>query len=337
MTTMTNSNHKIYHKTRFPDAEKTISLAILGMIPGNGHPYSWSAIINGYDPEKMTRCPYAGIAEYMNAQPNENVGISKAQVTHIWTDDPEDAPKVADISGIQNVVAKPEDVIGQVDAVIIATDDGDNHIKRAAPFIEAGLPIFVDKPMATNIEDLRRFISWEREGNFILSSSGMRYAPEAINLRSSLKELGDLRWLSSTSIKLWNTYGIHALEGIFPLVGAGFESIRLEKGQHSVIAHLNHRSGAQVTLPVLKDGFGSFGLIQACGTGGSRQIRLTDTYTAFRGQLVAFVEALRRQAPPFPFTETIELMAVIIAGRRSLKEDSRLIPIKEILNELTIE
>ncbi len=331
---MTNSN---YNKTRFPDAENSISLAILGMVPGNGHPYSWSAIINGYDPEKMAQCPYSGIAEYMNAQPIENVGIHNAQVTHIWTDDPQDAPDVAGISRIQNVVEKPEDVIGQVDAVIIATDDGDNHIKRAAPFVEAGLPVFIDKPLATNIEDLQQFISWERQGHFILSSSGMRYAVEAINLKNSLKDLGELRWISSTSIKLWNTYGIHALEGIYPLVGAGFESIRLEQGPHSVIGYLNHRSGTQVTLPVLKDGFGSFGLIQACGTVGNRHIQLTDTYSAFRGQLVAFIEALRRQAPPFPFMETVELMAVIIAGRRSLKGNGRLIPINEIMNELTIE
>lgn len=26
-----------------------ISLGIIGMTPGNGHPYSWSAIFNGYD------------------------------------------------------------------------------------------------------------------------------------------------------------------------------------------------------------------------------------------------------------------------------------------------
>ena len=24
--------------------------AMLGMVDGNGHPYSWSAIFNGYDP-----------------------------------------------------------------------------------------------------------------------------------------------------------------------------------------------------------------------------------------------------------------------------------------------
>jgi|GEM_PF-4815020 len=29
-----------------------IHLGVIGMTEGNGHPYSWSAIINGYDSER---------------------------------------------------------------------------------------------------------------------------------------------------------------------------------------------------------------------------------------------------------------------------------------------
>ena len=32
-----------------------IRLAMLGSTPGNGHPYSWSAMFNGYNREVMTR------------------------------------------------------------------------------------------------------------------------------------------------------------------------------------------------------------------------------------------------------------------------------------------
>ena len=46
---------------------------MLGMIAGNGHPYSWSAIINGYDRAAMARCPYAGIPVYLGGQPHESV------------------------------------------------------------------------------------------------------------------------------------------------------------------------------------------------------------------------------------------------------------------------
>ena len=68
---------------------KELRLAMLGMIEGNGHPYSWSAIVNGYDPIEMAKCPYAGIPKYLGGQPLESVRIPGARVTHIWTDDPD--------------------------------------------------------------------------------------------------------------------------------------------------------------------------------------------------------------------------------------------------------
>ena len=49
---------------------------MLGCSAGNGHPYSWSAMFNGYDRDLMTReCPYAGIPEYLNKQPAETLTI----------------------------------------------------------------------------------------------------------------------------------------------------------------------------------------------------------------------------------------------------------------------
>ena len=55
-----------------------IRLAILGGTPGNGHPYSWSAMFNGYDRELMTaECPYAGIPDYLNKEPTETLTSSE--------------------------------------------------------------------------------------------------------------------------------------------------------------------------------------------------------------------------------------------------------------------
>ena len=61
------------------------------MIEGNGHPYSWSAIINGYDSAEMARCPYPAIPAYLGKQALDTVRIPGARVTHVWTDDPADA------------------------------------------------------------------------------------------------------------------------------------------------------------------------------------------------------------------------------------------------------
>lgn len=55
-----------------------IRLAMLGMVEENGHPYSWSAIINGeFDAEEMSRCAYAQTAQHLLDDISRN-GIGRA-------------------------------------------------------------------------------------------------------------------------------------------------------------------------------------------------------------------------------------------------------------------
>jgi predicted dehydrogenase len=309
---------------------------MLGMIPGNGHPYSWSAIINGFDPVAMAACPYPIIQRYLGAQPAGSVGIPGVRVTHLWTDNPVEAPGVAAASLIPHIVARPADVIGEVDAVFIAIDDGFDHVGRARPFIEAGVPVFVDKPLALTLADLRTFIAWEKAGARLLSSSGLRYAPELAPYLAGTTNpaIGDLRWISGVSCKTWERYGIHLLEPIARVLGPGFVSVRLETAPGLEVAHLTHRSGVQVSLPVIYDGGATFGTLHLCGTAGQTTIIFKDTYSAFRGQLVSFIDYVRSGAAPYPFAETIELMTVLIAGIRSRTQDSHRVAVADILSEL---
>jgi predicted dehydrogenase len=307
---------------------------MLGMIPGNGHPYSCSAIINGYDPDKMAECPYPGIPRYLGAQPLETVRVPGAQVTHIWTDDPTEAPQVAAAAKIPNVVARPEEVIGHVDAVIVATDDGNDHVRRVRPFIEAGLPAFIDKPLAINLSDLRQFVQWHDEGRKFLSTSGMRYAPEIGRFQEAIGSLGELRWITSVTSKAWERYGIHALEAVYPLLGPGFISARTDYRAGKSLVYLEHESGVLLTVAALTDALGSFGAVHFYGTASHMPVTLQDTYHAFRAQLMAFLAMVREGNSPVPFAQTLELMAILIAGVRSREQDGRSVQVREVLSEL---
>jgi hypothetical protein len=307
-----------------------IRLAMLGMVDGNGHPYSWSAIFNGYEPEIMAQSPYPGISAYLDKEPKETLQIPGAFVTHIWTDDPADASKVARASRIPNVVGRPEEVIGQVDAVVVATDKGHEHVERCRPFVEAGLPVFVDKPLVDNEADLGVFAKWIAGGAPILSSSCMRYAKEFAPYRASTHDLGRLRFAGITTPKTWERYGIHALEAIYPILGPGFVSVRNTGSRERNIVHLKHQAGVDAVVVACADMFGSFGVLELCGTAGHAHAAFSDTFFAFKAQLEAFIQFLRTGVQPFPFAETVELMKLVIAGIQSREAGGREILLADI-------
>lgn len=314
-----------------PITRDEIRLAMLGMVEGNGHPYSWSIIINGsYDAKALAACPYPVIKDYIGKQPPGSLGIPGAKVTHVWTDDPADAVQVAAVAHVPNIVERAEDVIGEVDAVLVATDKGFEHVERARPFIEAGIPVFIDKPLCDNRLDLATFSKWVAEGRPLISSSAMRFAKEYVPYHRATHALGQLRHVSATMAKSWEAYGIHALETVYPITGPGYVSVQNIGDANSNIVHLRHRDGIDVTLQVTKDMGGGFGMVTLAGTAAGLQLKFSDTYHAFRTQLVGFVDYLRTGKPPVPWEETRELMQLVIAGIESREQGGRRVFLSEM-------
>ncbi len=310
-----------------------IRLVMLGISPGNGHPFSWSAMFNGYDPTAMREeCPFPVIPEYLDKQPRETLTIPGARVTHICCTGTGEftAEQVARCSLIPNVVQKPTEAIGHVDAVIIATDIGSEHVERARTFVEAGLPVFVDKPMVDNAEDLAVFNRWIDQGKPILSSSSMRYIKEFLPYRISTSNLGELRYISITTAKKWETYGIHALEAVYPITGPGFISARNTGSFERNVVHFKHRRGIDVVVVASMDMYGSFGVLSICGTKGFDQLSMKDTFYSFKTQLESFINYLRTGIRPFPYVETQELMHMVIAGIRSREQGGEEIRLEDI-------
>lgn len=311
-----------------------IRLAMIGMTPGNGHPYSWSAIFNGYDEQAMGReCPYPAIPDYLGNEPSESLAISNAKVTHVACAGSGEftAESVARCALVPQVVSEPTDVIGEVDAVIVATDIGSEHVERVRPFVEAGLPVFVDKPLVDNAEDLRTFNAWVEQGKPIMSSSSMRYVKEFAPYRLSTHNLGALRYVSTTTAKKWETYGIHALEAAYPILGPGFLTAQNVGTYERNVVHFTHESGADLVVIASIDMYGAFGVLTLCGTLDSDCVKIKDSFYAFKAQLEAFIEYLRTGVRPFPYSETEELMRMVIAGIESRERDGALIQLSKVL------
>ena len=294
-----------------------IRLGIIGMTEGNGHPYSWSAMFNKFDRERMKKeCPFPAIPDYLYKENYDTIGIPGAKIECICCNDRADAEHVSQLSLIPQVVDSPEEMIGKVDAVIIATDIGSEHVERARVFIEAGIPLFIDKPLCDNRKDLEYFTSLVESGYPLLSSSSMRYCKEFMLYHNGkTRELGDLRLIQYGMPKKWETYGIHSLEAVYPITGPGFISIRNTGTRERNILHLKHKRGFDVILTGIYDQFPAPMVLS--GTARSCTIYPMDSYNSFRDQLVDFINFLRTEKRPYPFAETIELMKLVIGGIES--------------------
>src|SRR5262245_34237647 len=130
------------------------------------------------------------------------------------------------------LVERPEDMIGKVDGLLIESQEGGVHWRRARPFLEAGLPCFIDKPFTCGTADARQIAELAQKKHVpVFSSSSLRYAPELVQFVADARHgqiLGAEAYgpaaMHERNPGLYH-YGIHAVEILYTLMGPGCERV----------------------------------------------------------------------------------------------------------------
>ncbi len=307
---------------------KQLKLGIIGLSEGNGHPYSWSAIINGdYDTDLMQECGYPVIPEYLGAN-RDTLGIDYARVTHLWTQERSVSEHVARASRIETVVDQAEDMIGKVDAVLLARDDPENHVAMAKPFIEADVPIFIDKPLVFSRPDLDWFREQVHAGKFIMSGSALRYSAGVQTHRAAVSKLGALQLAIAVGGKDLRKYAIHQLEGMVSLLGDPKIVSARHVSEHSGkdILYFEFETGMLGMVAVFKNIVGSE--LNVYGEQGMLSVSHGGAYPAFRTHLVEVIHSFRAGKPGLPFEKTWNVIAALCAARESLENGGKRIQIQ---------
>lgn len=292
-----------------------LRLGIIGLSPGNGHPYSWSAIFNGYNPVEMAKCPFPAIPAYLAGRNFPRDAIPGAKVTHVWTQDPSMSSRIAAAARIPNVADQIGDMIGNVDAVLLARDDAENHEKFAAPFLDAGLPIYIDKPLALSVDAAQRLYALQRRQGQIFTCSALRYAREFQITAADRTELGDIIYVDACAPKDWDTYAIHVIEPLLAIVGQDATALTSHGGK---TRHLDLRwpSGTTGRITTLGTENSPF-VLRIFGKNGWRRLEFSDTFSAFRLALAAYLDIVRGTAPPQDPSGPLAVVRMIESGRNS--------------------
>lgn len=302
-----------------------IRIGILGMSEGNAHPSSWSAIINGkFDADGINRLGFPGVTQYL--QTNRAVlGIPGAAVTHIWSQEEDLSTHIAQTAGIPHIVSNATDLIGKIDAVILARDDAENHRQMAEPFLKAGVPIFIDKPLCDNMSDLNYFSNWAEKGAFLMSCSSMRYSTELRTLRNNLQSLGTVELITAVGKKDWIKYGVHMLEAVFTLVDDIIPISVTQVGtnqKHIVV--IEFETGVKAVIHLFEHISSTFQLT-AFGTNNWQMADMKDFFGMFRDNIIDFVRSVKEGKPRLPFSKTAQIMRVLIGAQESLQDNGKTI------------
>jgi hypothetical protein len=194
-----------------------LKIGIVDMSPGNGHMFSFSAIVNGLNHRNLGICPFPNIQDYILKYETPVRELkNKIWVQGIWMPSLDYAHAVSSFSNIPQVFSTPETLMNAVDAVIVTNDKPDsNRQDLICKLIQFGKPIFIDKVPAKNMLGFKQLIHKQKFSGQLYCSSAMRFHPEFLHLN-----LLDYHQTIKISVpNTWNLYAVHAVELMYSFLG----------------------------------------------------------------------------------------------------------------------
>ncbi|WP_405056647.1 Gfo/Idh/MocA family oxidoreductase [Kribbella sp. NBC_01505] len=135
------------------------------------------------------------IIHHLNAHP---ISDATRIVALVGADD-EHNRALAELGGITRIVPTSAELIGSVDALIVTNRDGARHREHAVPFLDAGIPVWVDKPLAASTADARAILeAADRTSTPVTSYSAVRWVADADALAQSIETVGELQTVTVT-------------------------------------------------------------------------------------------------------------------------------------------
>lgn len=293
-----------------------MKIGIIGESLGNGHPYSWSAIINGFDTNLLLEVPFPAIKEYLSKIDSKKVLSKKIKITKIYCQNTVYAEHVAKFSRIDEICSSLEKFTDKLDAVIIAKDDYQNHYNLISYLVDSKLPILIDKPIATNLNDLKSILQLSSYKGQFFTSSGLYFANE---IKQFPKDLNKILRIKAVTNGPWDRYAIHIINPLEKYFASNnlklnnFKSYQKNKFKDQVMLKLNFNDLIVELVSGSNEVFGVMFIFEY-KSGKIDKITFKDTYTAFYEMLNCFTRQVETRKPFFTEEDITNTVKIIELG-----------------------
>lgn len=294
----------------------------IGMVGFSVHSAAFTKLLN--DPHKHESLGGCTVKCVYHPQGNPDVDFTPEQLQKFESD----------IVGAGAVrVDTMEELLSQVDAVMIETNDGRPHLAEVMPALKAGKPVFVDKPVADTLRGVVEV--YEAAARYkvpIFSSSALRYIESAQNIKRE-NVLGAFTYSPAPTQEshtdlFW--YGIHGVELLYTVMGPGCKQV----------AHIHHTDKEDVVVGFWENGrVGTFKGIRE-GRRDYGGIVFTQnanialgTFGGYQPLVEQVVVFFRTGVSPVNQQETLELYTFMEAAQESRKRGGKKVSLDTILSK----
>lgn len=252
--------------------------------------------------------------------------VEDVQVTHIYGTDAARTKEVAEKGRIPNIVAKPEEMIGKVDGVANVSRHGALHWPETRAVIEAGIPAFIDKPLACSAEDGQLLIDAARKAKVGLTSfSTLPYASATRKFLNAFREKSGTPMGGSVSGPADRTseycgvffYGIHSVELMNAAWGFGCERVWASEYEKNIVAACKLKNGAHVSLNLIGATKAEFTMTVFGERGWENHV--IDQSDSYYEGMKLFLHCLRTGEWPLTPEQLLEPVRILAAIERSLE------------------
>lgn len=276
---------------------------------------------------------------------NDKAHVSGARVTAAFRGGSRDIPaswdrvdkytrELQDRYGVA-VVDSIEELCRQVDAVMLESVDGRPHLEQAKIVIRSGKPLFIDKPMAASLKDAVEIFELARQNKIpVFSASSLRFGKTTQAVRNgAVGKVTSAETSSPVNVEphhpelFW--YGIHGVESLFTVMGAGCKTVRQTATPDGKIQVTGTWSDGRKGVFRQSADNKSYGGT-ARGKKGESAVGGYDGYAPLVAEIVKFFQT---GVSPVPQQETLEILAFMEAAEESKRQGGKEVSVEETLKK----